>query len=86
MKPGELLQAFSLIVGIFSLTIGITTLMRYQQIASQSSPAGVAVDIPRVLYSNGEVLVDVREGAWYRLEDFVLPNDPTVRQVVRQLV
>jgi hypothetical protein len=79
MKPGELLQAVSLVVGIFSFTIGIVTLMRYRE-----SP-GVAVDIPRVSYSDG-VFVDVREGAWYRLEDFVQPNDPTVRQVVRQLV
>ncbi len=84
MKPGEFLQAFSLIMGTFSLILGIVTLTRYQeQVAGQT---GVAVDIPQVCYLDGEVLVDVREGNWYSLQDFVQPNDPTVRQVVRQII
>ena len=78
------MDILSLVFGVFSLALGIATGIRYQQIASQ--PEGVAADIPRVCYSEGQVFVDVREGAWYRLEDFVQPNDPLVRRVVRQLV
>jgi hypothetical protein len=56
-------------------------------LGSLGPPSGVAVDIPRVRYSDDQVFVEVRDpGEWHPITGFVQPHDPRVRQLVRQII
>lgn len=94
-------DAYSLIMpmlGLMISTVGLSfsllMLKRSQeQAAGQTGtgglepPSGVAVDIPRVRYSDGEIYVEVRDpGQWFPMTSFVQPDDSRVRQIVRQLI
>ena len=46
----------------------------------------LGVDIPKVRYQNGDILVSVRSpGEWHDIRDFINPMDPSVQQVYHQV-
>jgi len=46
--------------------------------------ASLGVNIPRVRYDNGQVLVEVRNpGEWHELREFVQPASPDIIRIVR---
>ena len=50
------------------------------------SHAPLSVDIPRVHYDNGQVLVEVRNpGEWHELREFIQPTSPDIMRIVRSL-
>jgi len=68
----------SVAVGTLGVTIGLLSLKR-----SQAEAAGVGVNIPKVRYDNGEVLVQVRNiGEWHDIREFVQPLNPAIVRVV----
>ena len=79
----------SLAIGTLGVTIGLLALKR-----SQAEPAGVGsletigytplgVNIPKVHYDDGQILVQVREpGRWYDIREFVQPDNPYLTQVI----
>ncbi len=79
----------SVAVGALGVAIGLLALKR-----SQAESVGVAgmepltytplgVDIPKVRYQNGDILVSVRSpGEWHNIRDFVQPDNPDVINAV----
>jgi len=46
--------------------------------------ASLGINIPKVHYDNGEVLVEVRNpGEWHELRDFIQPTNPDIIRIVR---
>ena len=75
-------------ISAIGVAISVMTLRRGEAgVGSLEPPTGVAVDIPRVHYQDGQILLSVRNpGEWQEIREFVRPNDPWVRQIVRQLI
>lgn len=76
------------ILAAFGLGLSVLTLRsQAQAVSGLEPPTGVAVDVPRVRYSDDQVFVEVRDpGEWHPITGFVQPHDPRVRQIVRQLI
>jgi len=81
------------VLAAFGLGLSVLTLRSQAQAIEQLGtgglePAtGVAVDVPRVRYSDDQVFVEVRDpGEWHPITGFVQPDDSRVRQIVRQLI
>jgi len=82
------------VLAAVGLSFSLLTLRRSQEqaigqgaLGSLGLPSGVAVDIPRVRYSDDQVFVEVRDPSeWHPITGFVQPHDPRVRQIVRQLI
>jgi len=81
------------VLAAFGLGLSVLMLRSQEQAAGQTGtgglepPSGVAVDVPRVRYSDGEIYVEVRDpGQWFPMTSFVQPDDSRVRQIVRQLI
>jgi hypothetical protein len=75
----------SVAVGAVSVGIGLLALQRSQAqtVGGLEPPTGVAVDVPRVRYSDSQVYVEVRNpGEWHELREFVQPNDPYLTHVI----
>lgn len=80
----------SVAVGALGVSIGLIALQRSQAAAGLGSlepPTGpLGVNIPRVHYDNGQVLVSVRNpDEWHDLREFIQPGSPDVMRVVRSL-
>ena len=76
-----------LVLSALSVTISVLWLREAAGVGSLEPPTGVAVDIPRVHYQDGQILLSVRNpGEWHPITGFVQPHDPWVRQVVRQII
>jgi len=84
----------SVAVGALGVAIGLLVLQRSQAqaagLGSLEPPIGhtpLSVNIPRVHYDNGEILVEVRNpGEWHELRDFVQPSSPNVMRIVRSVL
>lgn len=76
------------VISAFGVAISVLRLRQGEAgVGGMESPSGVAVDIPRVRYQDGQVLLSVRDpGEWHPITGFVQPHDPWVRQIVRQLI
>jgi len=79
-------------VSALGVAIGLLALQRPQAQAvgvgslEPSGNAPLGVNIPRVRYDRGQVLVEVRNpGEWHELREFVQPGSPDVRRIVRSL-
>lgn len=73
-------RAFELSLPIVSVGIGVLSLAITVMSLRRSSALG-----QRVYYEDGKCLVSVRvPGQWYRLQDFVQPGDPAVRDIYRE--
>jgi len=91
----EWTDAYSLVIpmlGIIISALGVSfsllalTRSEAQTVGNLEPPTGVAVDIPKVRYSDSQVFVEVRNpGEWYALRDFINPMDPRVQQVYHQV-
>jgi len=81
----------SVAVGAIGVALGLLALKSSQAqavgVGSLKPPTGytpLAVNIPRVHYDNGQVLVSVRNpGEWHELRDFIQPNSPDITRIVR---
>ena len=78
-------------IAISAIGVAISVMMLRRDeaagVGSLEPPSGVAVDIPRVHYQDGQILLSVRNpGEWHPITGFVQPHDPWVRQVVRQII
>ena len=81
----------SVAVGVLGVAIGLLALKR-----SQTEAVGVgslettgyvplSVNIPRVHYDNGQVLVEVRKpGEWHNIREFVQPLNPDVVNTINR--
>lgn len=86
-------EAYSVVMPLLGVVISVlgvaltllTLYSRAQGVGGLEPASGVAVDVPRVRYSEGNVLVDVRDGNWYKLQDFVQPLNPEVIRIVRSI-
>ena len=88
-------QAYSNVIPMMGIIIGVLgvslswlalTRLQAQAVGSLEPPTGVAVDVPKVRYSDSQVFVEVRNpGDWYALRDFINPMDPKVQQVYHQV-
>jgi hypothetical protein len=81
----------SVVVGALGVVIGLLTLQRSQPqatgVGSLEPPTGHAlgVNIPRVHYDDGEVLVQVRNpGEWHDIRDFVQPASSEVNSAINR--
>ena len=86
---GFVLAAFGLGLSVLTLRSQAQAVAHFGTgaLGSPGPPSGVAVDIPRVRYSDDQVFVEVRDpGEWHPITGFVQPHDPRVRQIVRQLI
>ena len=83
---GVVLAAFGLGLSVLMLRSQAQTIEQLGT-GGLEPPTGVAVDVPRVRYSDGEIYVEVRDpGQWFPMTSFVQPDDSRVRQIVRQLI
>ena len=80
----------SVVFGATSVALALLMLQRSStQGVSGRQPvhAPLDVNIPRVHYDNGQVFVEARNpGEWHPITGFVQPDDPWVRQLVRQII
>jgi hypothetical protein len=82
----------SVVVGVLGVVVGLLALQRSQPqatgVGSLEPPTGYAplgVNIPRVHYDDGEVLVQVRNpGEWHDIRDFVQPANPEVNSAINR--
>ncbi len=81
----------SVAVGALGVTIGLLALKRSQAEAAGVSSlettgyAPLGVNIPKVHYDNGQVLVSVRSpGEWHDIRDFVQPASPEVISTINR--
>ena len=78
----------SVAIGALGVTIGLLSLQRSQAVGLGSlEPLGytpLAVDVPRVHYEDGQVFVDVRDGTWHELREFVQPSDLYVTHAIME--
>ena len=79
-------------VSAIGVAIGLLALQRSQaQAAGVGSlePTGYAplgVSVRKIHYADSQVLVEVRNpGEWHELRDFIQPESPDVRRIVRSL-
>lgn len=78
----------SLAVGALGVVIGLLALERSQAqaagLGSLEPPAGpLGVNIPRVHYQDGQVLVQVRNpGEWHNMREFVQPGNPEITRII----
>jgi len=89
----EWTESYSLILPLLGLAVAVAGLslsllqMRSQAVGSRAPLGRVDVDVPRVRYSDGDVYIEVRNpGEWLPMTGFVRPDDPWVRQIVRQII
>lgn len=81
----------SVAVGALGVAIGLLALERSQARAAglgslEPATGPLGVNIPRVHYDNGQVLVSVRNpGEWRELREFIQPNSPDILRIVRSL-
>jgi len=48
---------------------------------------GLSVDVPKVYYQGGDILVSVRNpDEWHDLKEFITPDDPAVIRAVERIV
>lgn len=76
------------IIGVVGVSLSLLALTRQTQtVGGLEAPTGVAVDVPKVRYSDSQVFVEVRNpGEWHPITSFVQPNDPWVKQIVAQVL
>ena len=90
----EWTDAYSLVIpmlGIIISALGVSfsllalTRSEAQTVGNLEPPTGVAVDIPKVRYSDSQVFVEVRNpGEWRELREFVQPDAPYLTHVIRE--
>jgi len=81
----------SVTLGALGVTIGLLALKRSQAEAvgvgslETTGYAPLGVNIPRVHYDNGQVLVEVRKpGEWHNIREFVQPLNPDVVNTINR--
>lgn len=81
----------SVAVGTLGVAIGLLALQRAQAQTTGLGglePTGYTpldVNIPKVHYENGDVLVETRApGEWHKLREFVQPGNPYLNQAIRE--
>ncbi len=89
-KDSELL--ISTVIGVTSMVASIIGVAMWLSLRPQTtslgsresaSASGLSVNIPRVHYDDGQVLVEVRNpGEWHNIRDFVQPDNPYLSQVI----
>jgi len=87
-------EAYSVVIPMVGIVIGVLgvslswlalTRSQVQAVGSLEPPSGVAVDVPRIRYSDSQVFVEVRNpGEWRELREFVQPNTPYLTHVIRE--
>jgi len=92
----EWTDAYSIVIPMVGIVIGALgvglswlalTRSQTQAVGGLEAPTGVAVDVPKVRYSDSQVFVEVRNpGEWHPITSFVQPNDPWVKQIVAQVL
>ena len=90
----EWTDAYSLVIPMVGIVIGALgvglswlalTRSQTQAVGSLEPPTGVAVDVPKVRYSDSQVFVEVRNpGEWRELREFVQPDSPYLTHVIRE--
>ena len=74
-------------ISAFGVAISVMTLRRGEAagVGSLEPPTGVAVDIPRVHYQDGQILLSVRNpGEWQEIRSFIRPNDPILTHAIME--
>ena len=73
-------------ISAFGVAISVMTLRRGEAAGVGSlEPSGVAVDIPRVHYQDGQILLSVRNpGEWQEIRGFIRPNDPILTHAIME--
>ncbi len=77
----------SVAIGTLGVTIGLLALKRSSEISGVGSLergyAPLGVNIPKVHYDDGQVLVQVRNpGEWHDIREFIQPDSPEVVRIV----
>ena len=79
------------LVGVAISAIGVAiSVLRLRQgeavgVGSLEPPSGVAVDVPRVHYQDGQILLSVRNpGEWQEIRGFIRPNDPILTHAIME--
>lgn len=86
------LPLVGVVISTVGVAVGLLALKRSQAEAIgvgalEPTALSIGVNIPRVHYEDGQVLVQVREpGKWYELRDFVQPLNPEVARIVGGIV
>ena len=63
-------------VAVVGLSFSLLQMQRSQAISGRAPTGSVDVEVPRVHYRDGEILVEVREpGEWREVREFVRPDD-----------
>jgi len=74
-----------LVLSALSVTISVLWLREAAGVGSLEPPTGVAVDIPRVHYQDGQILLSVRNpGEWQEIRQFVCPDDPLLTHAIME--
>ena len=90
----EWTDAYSIVIPMVGIVIGVLgvslswlalTRSQTQAVGSLEPPTGVAVDVPKVRYSDSQVFVEVRNpGEWRELREFVQPDAPYLTHVISE--
>ncbi len=79
------------VAGMLASIIGVVMWLRLRPQTTSlgsresASASGLSVNIPRVHYDDGQVLVEVRNpGEWHNIRDFVQPDNPYLSQVISE--
>ncbi len=76
----------SLAIATLGVAISLLTLKRSEAGVGSMEPTGYAplgVNIPKVHYDDGKVLVQVRNpGEWHDIREFIQPDSPEVVRIV----
>ena len=76
-------------IAISAIGVAISVMMLRRDeaagVGSLEPPSGVAVDIPRVHYQDGQILLSVRNpGEWQEIRGFIRPNDPILTHAIME--
>ena len=87
-------SVYVIVIPLFGIAIsalGVAlSVMRFRQgeavgVGSLELPTGIAVDIPRVHYQDGQILLSVRSpGEWQEVREFVRPDDPILTHAIME--
>ena len=92
-KDSELLVSTVIgVIGMVASIIGVVMWLPRSQTTSLGSRESVSfselgVNVPRVRYGDGEILVEVRKpGEWHEIREFVQPDNPYLTQVICEVL